>query len=147
MGIVRRTLVIAAAGLAAASLQSAGAAPDATWSARSIAPPAADVEALPGGLFRATTEGGYTFTTHGGDPADGHGPSIGPGDPERDPVCATGHVQHVLYGYAPLLGNRIDDVREDIRAQIRRINAVLNESALESGNTTADFKVACDDAG
>ena len=136
------------AAMLVASLQTAGAAPEGGWTARAIAPPGADVERLPNGLFRATTEGGYTFTTHGGDPApDGHGPSIGPGDPERSPVCATGHVQHFLYSYPPLLGNRIDEVREDIRAHVRRINAVLNEAALESGNTTADLKVACDESG
>jgi hypothetical protein len=116
-----------------------------------IAPPdeiAERVRPLPNGLFRVTTDGGYTFTTHGGDPApDGHGASLGPGDPERDPVCATGHVQHILYGYPVAFANRVEQVKEEIRAHVRRMNAVLNEAAVESGNTTADFRVACDDAG
>ncbi len=147
MGIARRTLVAAVAALLAASLQpTAGAEGDSA--VRAIAPPGANVERLANGLYRATTDDGYTFTTHGGDPApEGHGPSIGPGDPERAPVCATGHVQHVLYGYPALLENRVEEVTEDIRAHVRRLNAVLNEAALESGDVEADFNVACDAAG
>jgi hypothetical protein len=35
----------------------------------------------------------------------------------------------------------------EIRAHVRRMNAVLNEAAEESGGTSADYKVACDETG
>ncbi len=141
--------MLGAVALVAAS-QGAGAAPS---PAAAIAPPARfaeSVEALPNGLYEVTLPDGYTFTTHGGDPAlaeIGHGESLGPGDPERDPVCATGYVQHVLFGRPPGLPSRFDQVKDEIRAHVRRMNAVLNEAAEESGGTTADYRVACDESG
>lgn len=109
-----------------------------------------DARKLDNGLYEVTLADGYRFLTHGPDPdlMDSHGTNIGPGDPERPPVCATGHVTHVLYGHpAGIQANRLEEFESEIRAQIRRINAVLNDAALESGNTTADYKVACDAGG
>ena len=78
----------------------------------------------------------------------GHGESLGPGDPERPPVCADDHYLHVLYGRPAFIStSRLATVIEEIRAHIRRMNAVLNEAAEESGNTSADYKVLCDEKG
>src|SRR5687768_13586297 len=67
-----------------------------------------DAVLLDNGLYRVTTPDGYVFTTHGPDTTalldDGHGQSLGPGDPERNPVCSQGYVAHVLYGYPGLVG-------------------------------------------
>lgn len=119
-----------------------------------IAPPGEmgkSVRALPNGLYSVELDDGYTFTTHGGDPVAtelGHGDRLGPEDPERDPVCATGHVQHILYGRPSLITpSRYEDVADQIRAHVRRMNAVLSEAAEESGGTTADYRVACDETG
>ena len=110
----------------------------------------ARVDALPNGLFSVKLDDGYTFTTHGGDPVtdEGHGAGLGPGDPERDLVCATGHVQHILYGAPPSpTGSRLEEVEDEIRAHVRRMNAVLSEAAKQSGGTSADYRVLCDDTG
>ena len=147
----RHAVVLGAVALAAASSFGAGA--GASSQAAAIAPPeemAERVQALPNGLYSVNLDDGYTFTTHGGDPrlAEGHGAGLGPGDPERDPVCGTGHVQHVLYGRPPIVtASRFEEVKEQIRVHIRRMNAVLNEAAEESGDTSADYRVLCDEAG
>jgi hypothetical protein len=87
-------------------------------------------ERLPNGLYRVTLEDGYVMTTHGPDPKsafDGHGIDLGPGDPEREPVCANDYYQHVLYGRpAHITQSRLPSVIEEIRAHFRRMNAVLN---------------------
>ncbi len=116
----------------------------------------------PNGLYAVETESGEQLTTHGPDfrgdfedPVANHGSGLGPGDPERAPVCAanpdTDRHQEVLYGYwdppgAPGSANRIADVRESIRAAVRRMNAVLNlEAQASSGGTIgADYIVRCD---
>ena len=104
---------------------------------------------LPNGLYRVALSDGYEMTTHGPDPVlAGHGTDLGPGDPERAPECATGNVMHVLYGHPALISSsRLDQVKDNIRAHIRRTNAVLNDAALESGDVTADYKVLCDETG
>ena len=155
---VRRTNLRHAAVLGAVALvalaQGAGAAPMVSPAPAPAPAPAAQfagpVEVLPSGLYRVTLPDGYTFTTHGGDPVTtepGHGESLGPGDPERDPICATGHVQHILFGTPPGVPSRYAEVVDEIRAHVRRMNAVLNEAAEESGGTSADYRVACDEAG
>lgn len=102
---------------------------------------------LPDGLYRVTVPSGDTFTTHGPDPAHDHSLSMGPGDPERDPVCATDYYQHVLYGRPSGSTDRLSSVRPQIVSAIRRMNAVLNEDSLESGGPTADYKVLCNENG
>ncbi|MFP5353247.1 MAG: hypothetical protein ACLGIB_11890 [Actinomycetota bacterium] len=103
---------------------------------------------LPNGLYRLELSDGYELTTHGPDPAfDALGTDLASG-PERAPVCGSGNVMHVLYAHPALVStSRLDAVEDSIRAQIRRTNALLNEAALESGGTTADYKVPCDASG
>jgi len=102
------------------------------------------------GLFRVELDSGASVTTHGPDSraevAD-HGTSIGPGDPERPPACASTENQHVLYG-APADGSsRYPDAVPEIRAIMRRINAVLNEESVESGGPPTDYRVLCEATG
>ena len=147
----RHAVVLGAVALATAASSFGGA--GASSPAAAIAPPdemADRVEALPNGLYSVKLDDGYTFTTHGGDPmpADGHDAALGPAGAERDPVCATGHVQHILYGRPPTVTeSRFEEVKDEIRAHIRRMNAVLNEAAEESGGTSADYRVLCDETG
>ena len=92
------------------------------------------------GLYRVETDEGQPLTTHGPDfrdavpyPKAAHGTGLGPGDPERMPVCAapaTARYQEILYGYWDPAGadpgtSRLTSVREGIRGAIRRMNAVL----------------------
>ena len=107
--------------------------------------PSADIG--PDGLYRITLPSGDVLDTHGPDPAPDHGSSMGPGDPERDPICATDYYIHVLYGRPSGASNRLTTVRPQIISAIRRMNAVLNEEALESGDRTADYKVLCETNG
>lgn len=109
-------------------------------------------ELLPNGLYQVPLADGRVITTHGPDPKsvmlDGHGESLGPGDPERAPVCADDHYLHILYGRpAVISASRLETVVDEIRAHVRRMNAVLNEAAEESGDTSADYKVLCDEKG
>lgn len=106
-----------------------------------------DHERAPNGLYRIVLEDGTALTTHGPDPARGHGHSIGPGDPERAPLCATDHYQHILYGRLSSQPDRYASVKPTIQASMRRINAVLNEDAIASGAMNADYKVLCDTDG
>jgi hypothetical protein len=156
LGQIRRTAALVAAtllGLALASnlsnVPAAGAAVSHQHSHGGVL--GDHFERLPNGLYRVTLEDGYVMTTHGPDPKsafDGHGIDLGPGDPEREPVCATDYYQHVLYGRpAHITQTRLPSVIEEIRTHFRRMNAVLNEDALESGGTTADYKVLCDSSG
>ncbi|MDQ4065503.1 MAG: hypothetical protein M3161_05595 [Actinomycetota bacterium] len=112
-----------------------------------------DVERLPNGLYRVTTPDGYVFTTHGPDTLALHDPdeSLGPDDPQRPPVCATGHVAHILYGRPLVPGvfgaDRYAEVADSFRDHLARMNYVLNESSLESGGPEMDLKVLCDENG
>lgn len=109
-----------------------------------------DAQRLPDGHYLVALNDGRTLVTHGGDPADtmgDHGTGMGPGDPERDPVCATDYYQHVLYGYPTGSSNRYSSVLAQIRSAVKRMNAVLDEEAISSGNKHADFKVKCDPGG
>ena len=130
-----------------------------------------DVEAALGGevtptgtgLYRVKTGDGIRLTTHGPDfrdeiiyPKAGHGTGLGPGDPERAPVCAadaaSDRYQEVLYGYWDPAGadpgeNRLAEVREPIRAAVRRMNAVLSSESVASGGAAADYIVRCEAGG
>lgn len=105
------------------------------------------VERTAEGLFRVGLDDGTWLTTHGDDPRPSHGAGIGPGDPERAPVCASDFYQHVLYGRPASAPDRYASVVGTIRGSMRRINALLNEEALESGGKTADYKVLCEPGG
>jgi hypothetical protein len=111
-----------------------------------------EVTELPSGLYEVDPAAGPEFTSHGPDTVSdirpSHGQGLGPGDPERPPVCATGdYYQHVLYAYRSGQENRLDAVKANLQGSIRRMNAVLNEEALASGGVTADYRVLCDAAG
>ena len=111
------------------------------------------------GLYRVETDEGRPLTTHGPDfrdavpyPKAAHGTGLGPGDPERMPVCAapaTTRYQEILYGYWDPAGadpgtNRLTSVREGIRGAIRRMNAVLASGSIASGGAAADYIVRCE---
>ena len=101
------------------------------------------------GLLRVKLKDASTVVTHGLDPethaADEH--ALDFGGPERQPLCATDHFQHVLYGYPADAANGFAAAKPTILAEIKRMNALLNEEALASGGRTADYKVRCDSAG
>jgi hypothetical protein len=80
-------------------------------------------------------------------PAPGGTRGFAPGDPERDPVCATDAYQRFIYAHAPGTPDRYEQVRGEIQAAVRRMNAVLNTASLASGGGTADLKVLCDESG
>ena len=104
------------------------------------------------GLLSVRLAGGGRLLTHGPDlrskvRAADHGTTIGPGDPERDPVCASDNYQHIVYVRASNAPDNYASAVTEIRASTRRANAVLNEESLESGSKTADYKVLCTTAG
>ena len=100
------------------------------------------------GLLRVKLHDDTSVVTHGLDPqADAPERTVDFAGPERAPLCASDHYQHVLYGYPSGAANRIATVKATLQAEIRRMNALLNEEALASGGKTADYKVLCDDAG
>lgn len=98
------------------------------------------------GLLRVKLKDASTVVTHGLDPetraAQDH--ALDFGGPERQPLCATEHFQHVLYGYPADAANRFATAKATILAEMKRMNALLNEEALASGGRTADYKVRCD---
>lgn len=99
------------------------------------------------GHYRVRLADGTELTTHGPDGVENHGTSIGPGDAERPLLCATDYHQHVLYGRPNGSADRLATLRPSILAAMRRMNAVLNEDAMESGALNADYKVKCDGNG
>jgi len=136
----------------------------ATGSADAAAPGPDDQRVLGPGATRADSgkhkghyvvrlRNGRSLVTHGPDPKlprDGladHGGGLEAGDPERPPKCATDYYQHVLYARPATAPNRYATVKPQLQAIVRRMNAVLNEEALESGNRNADYKVRCDTGG
>lgn len=100
------------------------------------------------GLWDVVLADGTRLPTHGMDPLEhDHGPSMGLGDPERAPSCATDFYQHVLYARTAGYPDRLADVKASLQAAMRRMDHVLHEDAMESGGVGADFKVLCDAAG
>lgn len=112
-----------------------------------------DVSPAGGGLYRVELPG-EDLITHGPDPIHELGArksatrdtetGFGLGDAERPPACAEDFYQHVLYSRPTGSPDRYATVVSGIRASIRRMNAVLNRDALESGGVSADYKVLCD---
>lgn len=103
---------------------------------------------LADGHFVAWYDDGTPFYTHGPDGIpSGGGDVIHDLDQERNPRCASEWSQHVLYGYPANGEDRHAEVVEYIRTQMRKMNAILNHDALESGGVNADFKVLCDEVG
>lgn len=108
----------------------------------------------PGDLWTTKLHDGTTLLTHGPDPKRedegglfSHGTSLGVGDPERTPVCATDYYQHILYARVSGNTSNYSTAKPQIQASIRRSNAVLNEDSIGSGGPTADYKVLCDSGG
>ena len=99
------------------------------------------------GLYRIPLADGSVLFTHGADPVPNHGGSMDTSDPQRAPVCATDYYQHVLYGRLGGSTDRFASVKSAIQASIRRMDAVLNEESIASGNVPADYKVKCDSTG
>ena len=104
----------------------------------------ANFQDMGNGHFKLRLRDGKSVITHGPDFLESHGLSISPGDPERSPACATDYYQHVLYGRSAATADRYATMKASIQGSMRRINAALNEAALESGSVTADYKVLCD---
>ena len=101
-------------------------------------------------LIAVTLDRGRTLFTHGPDTRaslDGAGTGLGPGDPERAPVCATDYYQHVLYARPATAADRLATATPQIQGIVRRMNALLNDEAMESGSKHADYKVRCDSGG
>lgn len=108
-----------------------------------------DVEPLEAGLYEVEVPG-PDLITHGPDSetrldarASAGGIGFQPGDAERNPVCGTDYFQHILYARPASAPDRLDEVRPQIQAAIRRMDAVLNQDALASAGVTADYKVLC----
>ncbi len=108
-----------------------------------------DVEPLQAGLYRVEVPG-PDLITHGPDSQtrlnarqSNGGIGFSPGDAERNPVCGTDYFQHILYARPASAPNRLNEVRPQIQAAVRRMDAVLNQDALASAGVTADYKVLC----
>jgi hypothetical protein len=102
----------------------------------------------PDGFFDVVLADGTRLRTHGPDPIPAGGDVGFASDQEqRELVCADRDRLHVLYGHPSGAPDRSAQVIEDLRAAVRRMNAVLNADSLESGGPTADYRVACDDGG
>jgi hypothetical protein len=116
-----------------------------------------DVTPLEAGLYEVRVPG-PNLITHGPDSeramnleeqragASG-GIGFDPGDAERAPVCSSDYFQHVLYARTPSTPDRFAQVKPQIQAAIRRMDAVLNQDAIQSGGVSADYKVLCDGSG
>jgi hypothetical protein len=111
-----------------------------------------DVEVGSGGLYAVDEKGEEPLLTHGPDmlramPAPSSTRGFAPGDLERDPACGTDNYQRFFYAHAPGTPDRYEEVKAEIQAAVRRMNAVLNTASLASGGGSADLKVLCDETG
>jgi hypothetical protein len=110
------------------------------------------VELGPDGLYVAPEGPGEPLRSHGPDTvrelaAEDAATGFSPGAPERPPVCATDHYQHLIYARAEDAPDRYAESVPEIQAAMRRTNAVLNAASLASGGGTADYRVLCDAVG
>lgn len=105
----------------------------------------------PDGLYDVVLADGTRLLTHGPDPLPPRDRVVEvgweDGADERELVCAEEWAMHVLYGHPAEAPSRLGAVADDLRANLRRANALLNMEALASGGVTADFRVRCDDQG
>jgi hypothetical protein len=113
------------------------------------------VTARPDGLYEVQVDGGPPLLTHGPDPLnallrpDVFDPPVilGASTPQRPPVCATDHYQHVFYARPSGAPDRYAEAAPAIRTIVQQMNATLNADSLASGGPTADYKVLCDASG
>lgn len=102
-------------------------------------------------LYEVDVAGGPDLLTHGPDlqldAAQERSTGFSAGDPERPPVCATDTYQQILYGHLATAPDRLASVKDSIRSQMMRTNALLNQESLDSGGPTADYKMLCDSSG
>lgn len=110
-----------------------------------------DAEANKDDLYRIPTEEGPDLLTHGPDlqldAPEERNDGFSAGDPERPPVCATDHYQQILYGHPATAPDRLASVAGSLRSEMLRANALLNQSSLDSGGPTADYKMLCGTGG
>ena len=110
-----------------------------------------DAEPVSETLYEVDVPGGPDLLTHGPDlqldAAQERATGFSAGDPERPPVCATDNYQQILYGHLTSAPDRLASVRDSIRSQMMRTNALLNQDSLDSGGPTADYKMLCDSSG
>lgn len=113
---------------------------------------------VPAALERVSPAIGASLFTHGPDPrppasasrtvsGSGAVSRSGGGSPERAPVCAGDYYQHVLYGHPIDSPDRLAELRPEIQAVVRGMNAMLNAESLASGGPSVDYKMRCDDSG
>ena len=137
--ILRRRICLSGT-LAAVALAAAG-----------PAPAGADHPAMTVGLQRVDPAVGSPLYTHGPDPRPPEAVrarlSFEEGASERAPLCASDFYQHVLYGRPAESADRLAEVRPQIQATVRQMDAVLNAASVASGGPSADYKVRCDASG
>jgi hypothetical protein len=75
------------------------------------------------------------------------GIGFGRGSAQRAPVCADSHALQAIYARPSGTRSRFKRTAREIRAAIRRMDAVLNSESLASGGPTADYRVHCDGDG
>ena len=102
-------------------------------------------------LYRIPVEDGPDLLTHGPDTQldepETRSDGFSAGDPQRPPACASDNYQQVLYGRPATSADRLSSVLPSIRAEMLRVNALLNQNSLDSGGPSADYKMACDPDG
>jgi hypothetical protein len=103
----------------------------------------------PDDLYSIPLRSGGSLLTHGGDPrADAAlGPAFAASDPQRNPACGTDYYQHVLYARLNSQPDRYATAVNDIRTEMRHVDAQINQDSLASGGPSADYKVLCDSGG
>jgi hypothetical protein len=75
------------------------------------------------------------------------GIGFSPGSAERSPICSDGYAEQVIYARPAGTRSRYKASVDDIRSAVRRMDAVLNADSIESGGTSADYRVVCDGSG
>lgn len=104
------------------------------------------------GLYKVDVGDGEPVLTHGPDgsqttAASSIGRRLRSTAAERQPVCADGASQHVIYAHLTGAADRVGEVAGEIRSVMRQMNWILNDAALASGGGTADYRVRCDPTG
>jgi hypothetical protein len=75
------------------------------------------------------------------------GIGFGPGSAERAPICSDADAEQVIYARPAGTRSHYRSSVGEIRSAVRRMDAVLNAESIESGGTSADYRVVCDGSG